>query len=224
MLVKARKSQFNHFAGSCHEPGRGYHGFMYSKALMSDACVTALWESQEQLPKRQIVLTVETTGIDMDCGHRIIEIAAVELLNRRITGKRLHWYLNPDRGIDSEAQLVHGLSIEFLRDKPKFSAIAGEFLDFIRGSELVVHNSRFDLAFLDYELSLMSLERGLDRGSAVTDTLTLARQRRPGSSNSLNSLCAEYQISVPVDDFHGANLDAHMLAQVYLALTDRLLH
>ena len=197
---------------------------MYSKALMSDACVTALWESQEQLPKRQIVLTVETTGIDIDCGHRIIEIAAVELLNRRITGKRLHWYLNPDRGIDSEAQLVHGLSIEFLRDKPKFSAIAGEFLDFIRGSELVVHNSRFDLAFLDYELSLMSLERGLDRGSAVTDTLTLARQRRPGSSNSLNSLCAEYQISVPVDDFHGANLDAHMLAQVYLALTDRLLH
>ena len=197
---------------------------MYSKALMSDACVTALWEPQEQLPKRQIVLTVETTGIDIDCGHRIIEIAAVELLNRRITGKRLHWYLNPDRGIDSEAQLVHGLSIEFLRDKPKFSAIAGEFLDFIRGSELVVHNSRFDLAFLDYELSLMSLERGLDRGSAVTDTLTLARQRRPGSSNSLNSLCAEYQISVPVDDFHGANLDAHMLAQVYLALTDRLLH
>ena len=224
MLVKARKSQFNHFAGSCHEPGRGYHGFMYSKALMSDACVTALWEPQEQLPKRQIVLTVETTGIDIDCGHRIIEIAAVELLNRRITGKRLHWYLNPDRGIDPEAQLVHGISIEFLRDKPQFSAIAGKFIDFIRGSELVVHNARFDMAFLDYELSLIGGGRTLDLGLAVTDTLTLARQRRPGSSNSLNSLCAEYQISVPADDIHGANLDAHMLAQVYLALTDRLLH
>ena len=167
---------------------------------------------------------VETTGIDIDCGHRIIEIAAVELLNRCITGKRLHWYLNPDRGIDPEAQLVHGISIKFLRDKPQFSAIAGKFLDFIRGSELVVHNARFDMAFLDYELSLIGGGRTLDLGLAVTDTLTLARQRRPGSSNSLNSLCAEYQISVPADDIHGANLDAHMLAQVYLALTDRLLH
>jgi DNA polymerase-3 subunit epsilon len=197
---------------------------MHSKALMSDACVTAMWALQEQLPKRQVVLTVETTGIDIECGHRIIEIAAVELLNRRITGKRLHWYLNPDRGIDSEARAVHGMSIEFLRDKPKFSAIAGEFLDFIRGSGLVVHNAQFDMAFLDYELSLIGRDRTLDLGLAVTDTLTLARQRRPGSSNSLNSLCAEYQLGVPSDDIHGANLDAHMLAQVYLALTDRLLH
>jgi DNA polymerase-3 subunit epsilon len=116
------------------------------------------------------------------------------------------------------------MSIEFLRDKPKFSAIAGEFLDFIRGSGLVVHNAQFDMAFLDYELSLIGRDRTLDLGLAVTDTLTLARQRRPGSSNSLNSLCAEYQLGVPSDDIHGANLDAHMLAQVYLALTDRLLH
>lgn len=197
---------------------------MYSKTFTSEASTDALSKSQEQLSKRQIVLNVETTGIDIDCGHRIIEIAAVELLDRCITGKHLHWYLHPDREIDPEAQVVHGISSEFLRDKPKFSAVAREFIGFIRGAGLVVHNARFDLTFLDYELSLIGLQRILDLGLSVTDTLTLARLQRPGISNSLNSLCDAYQISVPENDLHGANLDAHMLAQVYLALTGGLSH
>jgi DNA polymerase-3 subunit epsilon len=170
---------------------------------------------------RQIVLDTETTGLDWQQGHRVIEIGCVEILHRRRTTNSFHCYLNPERDIDPGAQEIHGLSLEFLSDKPAFADIAGEFLDYLGDAELIIHNAPFDLGFLDYELR----EHGrtevgpLSRTNPVLDTLVLARQQSPGQRNSLDALCKRYGIDNSRRDRHGALLDAELLADVYLAMT-----
>lgn len=169
---------------------------------------------------RQIVLDTETTGLESQQGHRVIEIGCVELLNRRPTGRHFHYYLQPDRDIDEGAAKVHGITADFLADKPRFIDVADEFLDFIKGGELVIHNAPFDLGFLDAELSL--LERGdppLKDICSVMDSLVLARQMHPGQRNSLDALCKRYNVSNDHRELHGALLDAQLLAEVYLAMT-----
>lgn len=181
---------------------------------------------------RQIVLDTETTGLIPAQGHRIIEIGCVELVNRRHTGRHFHQYINPGRDIEAEAQAVHGISREKLETAPAFAAIAGALLEFIRGSELVIHNAEFDVAFLDLELA--QLTAGALPGPAagmtdwpasvraicgVLDTLALARQRHPGQRNNLDALCKRYSIDNSRRDLHGALLDAQLLADVYLAMT-----
>lgn len=169
---------------------------------------------------RQIVLDTETTGLEPSAKHRIIEIAGVELLDRKFTGRHFHKYVNPERDIDDGAFEVHGLSREFLSDKPVFAEISGELLDFIRGAELVIHNAPFDVAFLDYELSL--LPRGKQKISAIcgiTDSLAIARHKHPGQKNSLDALCRRYGVDNSARTLHGALLDAEILADVYLLMT-----
>lgn len=168
---------------------------------------------------RKVVLDTETTGLEYRLGDRVIEIGCVELLGRRLSGRRFHKYLNPEREIDRGAQAVHGLTNEFLADKPKFAEIAAELLEFIQGAELIIHNAPFDTGFLNHELGLLG--RGpLEQSCAgVTDTLRMARELRPGKKNSLNALCAEYQVDNSGRQLHGALLDAELLAEVYLALT-----
>jgi DNA polymerase-3 subunit epsilon len=169
---------------------------------------------------RQVVLDTETTGLDWERGHRIIEIGCVEIMNRRKTDASFHIYLNPERSIDEAAQDVHGLSLEDLADKPLFADVAGEFLEFIAGAELVIHNAAFDVGFLDNELRLIGLaERQLQASSPILDTLTLARQIHPGQRNSLDALCKRYGIDNSTRELHGALLDARLLADVYLAMT-----
>jgi DNA polymerase-3 subunit epsilon len=169
---------------------------------------------------RQIVLDTETTGLDWQRGHRVIEIGCVELLNRRQTGKTWHSYLNPQRAIDQAAQDVHGISIEDLADKPLFSAIADEFMQFIRGAELIIHNAPFDIGFLDNEFRLAGMESvTISPARHVLDTLLLARQLHPGQRNSLDALCKRYSVDNTRRDLHGALLDARLLAEVYLAMT-----
>jgi len=170
---------------------------------------------------RQIVLDTETTGLEVERGHRIIEIGCVELLNRRATGHFFHRYLNPERDIDEGARAVHGLSRERLEDEPKFAAIAGELLAFIEGAELIIHNAAFDLAFLDREFALLgSPEPVAVRGICqVLDTLLLARARHPGQRNNLDALAKRYGIDASHRELHGALLDARILADVYLAMT-----
>lgn len=168
---------------------------------------------------RQIVLDTETTGLEPALGHRIIEIAAVELINRRLTGNHFHRYLNPEREIDEGAQQVHGLNLEFLSDKPRFADIVDEFLDFIRGAELIIHNAPFDIGFLDHELALLGREPLLSHCAGVVDTLKLAREMHPGQRNSLDALCKRYGVDNSGRTLHGALLDAELLADVYLALT-----
>ena len=168
---------------------------------------------------RQIVLDTETTGLDPRQGHRIIEVACIEMENRRLTGRHLHRYVNPEREIDAGAQAVHGISLEFLADKPKFSDIADELLAFINGGELVIHNAPFDLGFLNAEL------RRLDRVpvetlcSGVIDTLRMAKDLHPGKRNSLDALCERYEIDNSSRTLHGALLDTELLADVFLAMT-----
>lgn len=168
---------------------------------------------------RQIVLDTETTGLDPRQGHRIIEVACIEMVNRRLTGRHLHKYTNPEREIDEGAQAVHGISLEFLADKPKFADIADEFLEFINGAELIIHNAPFDLGFLNAEL------RRLDRVpveticSGVTDTLRMAKELHPGKRNSLDALCERYEIDNSSRTLHGALLDTELLADVFLAMT-----
>jgi len=169
---------------------------------------------------RQIVLDTETTGLDPSQGHRVIEIGAVEIENRRLTGRHYHVYLNPDREIDEGALQVHGISTEFLADKPRFPQIFSEFLDFIRGAELVIHNAPFDVGFLNNELVLTGrklLEQ--ESGCTVTDTLVMARKKHPGQRNSLDALCKRYEVDNSQRDLHGALLDAEILADVYLSMT-----
>jgi DNA polymerase-3 subunit epsilon len=169
---------------------------------------------------RQIILDTETTGLEPELGHRIIEIGAVELIDRQFTGRQLHLYLNPERDIDSGALEVHGITLEFLADKPLFADKADEFLEFVKDSELVIHNAPFDIGFLDYELSL--LERGLSGMSEyaqVLDTLELAKDLHPGQRNNLDALCKRYEIDNSSRTLHGALLDAEILAHVYLAMT-----
>lgn len=169
---------------------------------------------------RQIVLDTETTGLEHSEGHRIIEIGCVELMNRRPTGATYHQYINPERVIDDGAIEVHGITNEFLADKPVFAQIAEDFLEFIRGAELVIHNARFDVGFIDAELK--RLEGGYDKVDVmctVLDTLDLARKMHPGQKNNLDALCKRYDIDNTHRELHGALLDAEILADVYLAMT-----
>jgi len=168
---------------------------------------------------RRIALDTETTGLEPSLGHRIIEIAAVELVNRQLTGNRFHRYVNPGRASDEGALQVHGLSEEFLRDKPGFHEIAAELLDFIGGAELIIHNAPFDTGFLDYELSLLDMKPLAEYCGGIVDTLRIARDLHPGKKNSLDALCERYQIDRSRRTRHGALIDTELLAQVYLAMT-----
>ena len=168
---------------------------------------------------RQIIIDTETTGLEPELGHRIIEIAGIELVNRRFTGKDFHRYLNPERESEAGALNIHGLSTEFLADKPKFREVAAEFLDYIGGAELVIHNSAFDVAFLNRELDLADLKPVTEYCGNVVDTLRMARDLHPGKRNGLDALCERYQIDNSARTLHGALLDARLLAEVYLAMT-----
>lgn len=168
---------------------------------------------------RQIILDTETTGLDPNEGHRIIEIGAVELVDRRLSGRHYHQYINPERDIEDGALEVHGISREFLQDKPVFAEIAQEFLEFIEDAELVIHNAPFDVGFLDMELSLLGSAVRLETDCPVLDTLELARDLHPGQRNSLDALCKRYEVDNSTRQLHGALLDAEILADVYLAMT-----
>lgn len=169
---------------------------------------------------RQVVLDTETTGLDPAQGHRIIEIGCVELRYRRLTGRHFHVYLQPDRPIDRAAQEVHGISNEFLADKPRFPDVATKFLEFVSDAELIIHNAPFDVGFLDHELRLWGGVPGnVADYCAVLDTLQLARQLHPGQRNTLDALCKRYNIDNTERSLHGALLDARLLAEVYLVMT-----
>lgn len=169
---------------------------------------------------RQIVLDTETTGLRTEDGHRIIEIGCVELINRKLTGNSFHRYINPQREIESDAQAVHGITQEFLKDKPFFSDIAQELIEFIKGAELIIHNAPFDTGFINYELKLLKQNfKSLAEYCYIIDTLTLARQLHVGQKNNLDALCKRYSIDHSNRELHGALLDANLLAQVYLAMT-----
>ena len=168
---------------------------------------------------RQIFLDTETTGLESKLGHRIIEIAAVEMLNRRLTERRFHYYLNPEREIEVGAIQIHGLTNEFLRDKQKFIEISNELLEFIDGAELIMHNAPFDVGFLNNELGLAKLKPLENHCHLITDTLRMAKELHPGKRNNLDALCERYQINNSRRVLHGALLDAELLADVYLAMT-----
>jgi len=173
---------------------------------------------------RQIVLDTETTGLDPKQGHRIIEIGCVEIDNRRLSGRNFHCYLNPDREIDDAAIEVHGLTRRFLSDKPRFKEIEDEFLEFVTGTELIIHNAPFDIGFLDSELTLSSSNHSIKRMCTVLDTLVLAREKHPGQRNSLDALCKRYGVDNSNRELHGALLDSEILADVYLAMTGGQTH
>jgi DNA polymerase-3 subunit epsilon len=167
---------------------------------------------------RKIILDTETTGLDFRTGDRVVEIGCVELLGRQLTGERFHAYLNPGRPV-ADSERIHGLSDDFLADKPTFDEIAAEFIEFIRGAELVIHNAAFDVGFLNNELGLLKRD-GIDQiCSGVIDTLRMAREMRPGKKNNLNALCSEFGVDNSGRQLHGALLDAELLAEVYLAMT-----
>ena len=168
---------------------------------------------------RQIVLDTETTGLDPRHGHRIIEVACIEMENRRLTGHHLHKYINPEREIDEGAQAVHGISLEFLADKPKFADVVDEFLDFINGAELIIHNAPFDLGFLNAELARLDRVPVETLCNGVTDTLRMAKELHPGKRNSLDALCERYEIDNSQRTLHGALLDTELLSEVFLAMT-----
>lgn len=168
---------------------------------------------------RQIFLDTETTGLYPSQGHRIIEIAGVEVINRQLTRNHFHVYLNPDREIDPAAQEVHGITLEFLQDKPRFNDIADEFLDFVKGAELIIHNAPFDVGFLNAELGRIDRSNIEEVSAGIIDTLKLAKDMRPGQRNSLDALCRHYGIDNSKRTLHGALLDAELLADVYLAMT-----
>jgi DNA polymerase-3 subunit epsilon len=169
---------------------------------------------------RQIVLDTETTGLEPSQGHRIIEIGCVEMINRRLTGNNYHQYIQPDREIDEGAQAVHGISNEFLADKPRFNDIVRDFIDYINGAELIIHNAPFDVGFMDHEFRLAGQEYGQTIDYCeVTDTLVMARKMRPGKKNNLDVLCSEFEVNNSHRDLHGALLDAELLAEVYLRMT-----
>ena len=169
---------------------------------------------------RQLVLDTETTGLEVGLGHRIIEIGCVELVNRRLTGRNFHKYINPDREIDDGALEVHGITQEFLSDKPRFVDIWDEFKEFLQGDELIIHNAPFDVAFLNHEIGLLNLGLpSIQDQSSVVDSLALAREKHPGQRNSLDALCRRYSIDNSQRVLHGALLDAEILSDVYLLLT-----
>ena len=168
---------------------------------------------------RQIILDTETTGLETRDGHRVIEIGCVELIDRRLSHKHFHQYINPERQIEDGALEVHGISNEFLLDKPVFSDVAEEFLAFVAGAELIIHNAPFDIGFLDYEMSLLGREDRMSDHCTVLDTLEMARDLHPGQRNSLDALCKRYEVDNSSRKLHGALLDAEILADVYLAMT-----
>ncbi len=169
---------------------------------------------------RKIVLDTETTGLNPELGHRVIEIGAVELVNRQATGRTFHKYLNPDRDIDAGAVEVHGLTNDFLADKPRFPDVVAEFLDFIAGAELVIHNAPFDVGFLNAELRRLDADDQLRRHcDSVLDTLKMAKELHPGQKNNLDALCRRYEVDNSGRAYHGALLDAQLLAEVFLAMT-----
>jgi len=169
--------------------------------------------------ERQIVLDTETTGLNAKLGDRVIEIGCIELLSRRVTDRHFHTYLDPERDIEEGAAKVHGLTREFLSDKPRFAEMAKDFLDYVRGAELIIHNAAFDVEFLDAELGLAGLGKLTDHAAGVIDTLALARELHPGRRNSLDALCERYGVDNAHRTLHGALLDARLLAEVYLAMT-----
>ena len=170
---------------------------------------------------RQIILDTETTGIDPKAGHRIVEIGAVELENRRATGRTFHYYLNPDRQMDEEVMQIHGIRNEFLQDKPRFYDVVDELFAFIDGAELIIHNAPFDVGHLDAELARLSGKpwQSITEVAKITDTLAMAKKRFPGQKNSLDALCKRLGVDNAQRTFHGALLDSEILADVYLMLT-----
>lgn len=168
---------------------------------------------------RQIVLDTETTGIDPGEGHRIIEIGCVELVERKLTGRHYHVYINPEREVEEEAITIHGITNEFLADKPKFAEVADEFFAFIEGAELVIHNAAFDVGFMDSEFARLKPVRKVADHCGVVDSLAIARRKHPGQRNSLDALCKRYGVDNSARELHGALLDAEILADVYLLLT-----
>jgi DNA polymerase-3 subunit epsilon len=173
---------------------------------------------------RQLILDTETTGLDPLQGHRLIEVAAVEMINRRLTGNYIHFYINPGREIDAGAQKVHGITSQFLQDKPKFEEVADAIFTFLEGSELIIHNAPFDLGFLDHEFFRLnkSLKKNFSKISeccSIIDTLVMARQKHRGQKNNLDALCKRYQVDNSRRDWHGALIDAELLGGVYLAMT-----
>ena len=169
---------------------------------------------------RQVILDTETTGLSTEQGHRIIEIGCVEMVNRKLTGRHYHQYINPERDIDEGALNVHGISSTFLLNKPVFSDVSKEFLDFIMDAELIIHNAPFDVGFINYEFKLLKQSlKPLTHYCRVVDTLILARQLHVGQRNSLDALCKRYSIDNSQRELHGALLDANLLARVYLAMT-----
>lgn len=169
---------------------------------------------------RQIVLDTETTGLEPEQGHRIIEIGCVEIVNRRLTGNHYHQYLQPDRDIDAGAVEVHGITVEFLADKPRFADVIHDFLAFVSGAELIIHNAPFDVGFINHELRMVDTgHASIDTVCGVVDTLQMARRLHPGQKNSLDALCKRYGIDNSQRTLHGALLDAEILADVYLSMT-----
>jgi DNA polymerase-3 subunit epsilon len=168
---------------------------------------------------RQVVLDTETTGLDWRNGDRVIEIGCIELLDRSLTGRHYHVYINPERAIDAEAVAVHGITEEFLADKPKFAHVVADFEDFVRDAELVIHNASFDVGFLDHELDRLGRGKLATLCAGVIDTLRLAKEQNPGKKASLDALCDRYEIDNAHRELHGALLDAELLAEVYLAMT-----
>lgn len=168
---------------------------------------------------RQIVLDTETTGIDPSEGHRIIEIGCVELMERQLTGRHYHVYINPQREVEAEAITIHGITNEFLADKPVFSEVADEFFEFIRGAELIIHNAPFDVGFMDAEFSRLGSDTKTTEHCGVIDSLAIARKKHPGQKNSLDALCKRYGVDNSSRELHGALLDAEILADLYLLLT-----
>ena len=168
---------------------------------------------------RKVILDTETTGLDYRTGDRLVEIGCVEMLGRQLTGVRFHKYINPEREVPAGAIAVHGLTDEFLADKPKFREVVEEFMDFVRDAEIIIHNAAFDVGFLNNELGLLQKGSIEQLSRCVTDTLRMAREIRPGKKNNLNALCSEFGIDNASRTLHGALLDAELLAEVYLAMT-----
>ena len=169
---------------------------------------------------RQIVLDTETTGLETSQDHRIIEIGCVEMVNRKLTGRHYHQYINPQRKVDEGAMEVHGITDQFLEDKPLFDAIAPEFFEFVTGADLIIHNAPFDLGFINHETAkLPGNIAAIETGCKIIDTLALARQKHPGQKNNLDALCKRYGVDNSQRDLHGALLDAEILADVYLLMT-----
>jgi len=168
---------------------------------------------------RQLILDTETTGLSVESGHRVIEIGVVEIVDRRLTGKDFQSYLNPERRIDPATIQIHGITDEFIADKPLFKDLVGDFLDYVKGAEVIMHNAPFDTSFINNELALLGLDDRLEGLCEITDTLVFARKKHPGQRNSLDALCSRYEVDTTNREVHGALIDAKLLANVYLLMT-----